>query len=46
MAQVMPPQLSDEWQAAERAYMSQTSMAKVVPSINAPPSMIKEVATG
>ena len=32
--------------AAERLYMSQTSMAKVVKSVNAPPCLIKEVATG
>ncbi len=36
----------DEWQAAERAYMSQTSMAKVVESLTPPPSLMKEVATG
>ncbi len=36
----------DEWQAAERAYMSKTSMAKVVESFTPPPSLMKEVATG
>lgn len=36
----------DEWQAAERAYMSQTSMAKVTTSVLAPPGMMKGVATG
>jgi transposase-like protein len=36
----------DEWQAAEKAYFSQTSMAKVTSSISPPPGLMKEVATG
>ncbi|MHC4932453.1 MAG: IS256 family transposase [Planctomycetota bacterium] len=36
----------DEWQAAERAYFSQTSMAKVASSVSAPPGLMKESATG
>jgi putative transposase len=35
----------DEWQAAEKAYFSQRSMAKVTSSVLPPPSLIKEVAT-
>jgi len=35
----------DEWQAAEKAYFSQRSMAKVTTSVLPPPSLIKEVAT-
>lgn len=36
----------DEWQASEKAYFSQRSMAKVSPNVLAPPDLIKEVATG
>lgn len=36
----------DEWQAASKAYFSQTSMAKVTTSVLAPPSLMKESATG
>ena len=35
----------DEWQASEKAYFSQRSMAKVTTSVLPPPSLIKEVAT-
>ena len=36
----------DEWQAAEKAYFSQTSMSKVTTSVSPPPALMKEVATG
>jgi transposase-like protein len=36
----------DEWQAASRAYMSQTSMAKVTDSVTTPPQLMKGVSTG
>lgn len=35
----------DEWQAADKAYFSRTSMAKVTPSILPPPDLLKEIAT-
>lgn len=36
----------DEWQASEKAYFSQRSMAKVSSSVLPPPDLLKEVATG
>lgn len=36
----------DEWQAAAKAYFSQTSMAKVARSVSPPPGLMKESATG
>ena len=35
----------DEWQAAEKAYFSQRSMAKVTSSVLPPPDLLKESAT-
>ena len=35
----------DEWQAAEKAYFSRRSMAKVSESVLPPPDLIKEIAT-
>lgn len=36
----------DEWQAATKAYFSQTSMVRVARSVSPPPGLMKESATG
>ena len=35
----------DEWQAAEKAYMSRRSMARITTAVLEPPALLKEVAT-
>jgi putative transposase len=36
----------DEWQASEKAYMSRRSMSQITTAVQAPPGLMKEVATG
>lgn len=35
----------DEWQAAEKAYMSRRSMARITTAVTEPPALLKEAAT-
>ena len=46
LVRILLAERDDEWQAGEKAYFSQCSMAKASSSVLPPPDLLKEVATG
>lgn len=45
LVSLMLAEQDDEWQAAEKAYMSRRSMARITTAVLEPPALLKEAAT-
>ncbi|HEY6106867.1 MAG TPA: IS256 family transposase [Anaeromyxobacteraceae bacterium] len=45
LVSLMLAEQDDEWQAAEKAYMSRRTMARITTAVTEPPALLKEAAT-